>query len=163
MKAKILNPFLDATVSIIKEVSDISPKRGSIELKKNSVLLTGIAAIVGITGDLGGRVLIDFEVPTALKIASIMNMEEFTEINDLVRSTIQELANMISGRAITTLNNMGFTLDITPPTICEGKDTIISNTNLNVISVPFTSEIGSFIVNLAVIEIKDGFVFMDKN
>lgn len=152
MKAKILNPFLDSAISIIKEVSEISPKRGTLELKKNTVYLKGIAAIVGITGDLSGRMLIDFEIPTALKIASLMNMMEFTEINDMVRSTIQELANMISGRAITKLNNSGFSLDITPPTICEGKDTIITNSNLSVISIPFTSEIGDFYINLAVIE-----------
>ena len=152
MKANILNPFLDSAISIIKEVSNISPKRGTLELKKNTVYLNGIAAIVGITGDLSGRMLIDFDIPTALKISSVMNMTDFTEITDMVRSTIQELANMISGRAITTLNNSGFNLDITPPTICEGKDTLITNANLSVISIPFSSEIGDFYVNLAVIE-----------
>lgn len=152
MRADILNPFLEATVSLIKEMTDLNLKRGKLELQCDSVKILGIAAIVGITGDLSGRVLIDMEIQTALKLASIMNFEEFTEVNNLVRSTIQEVANMISGKAIMLLNNKGYNLDITPPTICEGKNTIITNRNAQLISVPFESEIGRIIIDLGIIE-----------
>lgn len=152
MDAKILNPFLEATVSIFREVTGTEAKRGPISLKTEIMKILGISSIIGITGDLSGRVLIDMSVNTAVQIASVMNQEQFTQIDDMVRATIQELANMISGRAITILNNMGYKLDITPPTICEGSETLISNRNLKILVVPFTTEYGEIVVNLGVME-----------
>lgn len=163
MEAKILNPFLEAIVSLLKEVTGTDAKRGELSLEKEIVKIKGMAAIIGITGDLSGRVLIDMSIPTALKIASVMNMEEFSKVDDMVRATIQELANMIAGRSVTKLNDMGFKLDITPPTICEGTDTTISNKNLEIIAVPFETDFGELVVDLGVVESgKVNPVFMDS-
>ena len=42
-----------------------------------------------------------------------------SEIDEMVRSAISELGNMISGNASTMLYNQGVRVDITPPKVIE--------------------------------------------
>lgn len=45
-----------------------------------------------------------------------------TEIDEMSKSAISELGNMISGNAGTLLYNQGVTVDITPPKIIESAE-----------------------------------------
>ncbi|MCJ8344568.1 chemotaxis protein CheX [bacterium] len=110
----------------------------------------GFAVIIGVTGDLEGRVIVDMSQATAIKFAEIMNMEEIGEFNDLVKSSMGEIGNMISGRAISKLQNEGGDFNITPPTLFEGENMIVSTPNaLPIIVVPLSVPFGHIDVNLA--------------
>jgi CheY-specific phosphatase CheX len=51
-----------------------------------------------------------------------MDMEPVTELNEMGRATLTELANMITGQAVTKLHNLGFKFDLTPPAIITGEN-----------------------------------------
>ncbi|MBB6479149.1 CheY-specific phosphatase CheX [Spirochaeta isovalerica] len=96
MRVEYINPFVESAYSIMKEVLNTEVTRGDLYLKKSSQPVMGVAAIVGLAGDVEGRVLFDMDEKTAIEISSVMNAEELTEIDDLVKATITELANMIT-------------------------------------------------------------------
>lgn len=49
-----------------------------------------------------------------------------SEFDDMARSAISELGNMVMGNAATILSNNNVMIDITPPTIITGTTTIES-------------------------------------
>jgi chemotaxis protein CheX len=114
MRVEYINPFVEAAYNILNEVLGTEIIRGNLFLKSSSRSVMGVAAIVGLAGEVEGRVLFDMKKETALKIASVMNMEELTQIDDLVKATITELANMITAQAVTKLHELGFRFDLTP-------------------------------------------------
>jgi chemotaxis protein CheX len=64
---------------------------------------------------------------TALAVASGMNGEELKVLDDLVKATITELANMITAQAVTKLHDLGFKFDLTPPALFTGDNMEIAN------------------------------------
>ncbi|MDR0323322.1 MAG: chemotaxis protein CheX [Treponema sp.] len=129
MRVEYINPFVEATFNVLKEVLNCEVKRGEIYLKPTSMAIMGVAALVGLAGDVEGRVLFDMKKESALHIAGAMNGENFTVLDELGKATIQELANMITAQAVTKLHDLGFKFDLTPPALFTGENMEVS-TNL---------------------------------
>jgi chemotaxis protein CheX len=129
MRVEYINPFVEAAFSVLKEVMNTEVKRGEIYLKPTTMSIMGVAALVGLAGDVEGRVLFDMSKETALHVAGAMNQDTFTTLGELGRATIQELANMITAQAVTKLHDLGFKFDLTPPALFTGDNMEVS-TNL---------------------------------
>jgi chemotaxis protein CheX len=152
MRVEYINPFVESAYSILKEVLDTKITRGELYLKATSQPVLGVTAIVGLAGDVEGRVLIDMSEDTAMKIASAMNNEAFKELNELAKATITELANMIVAQAVTKLSELGFVFDLTPPTIFTGKNMEITNFDVEALIVPIEMTEGKIEINVALRE-----------
>jgi len=129
MRVEYINPFVESAFNVLKEVLNTSVKRGEIYLKPTSMSIMGVAALVGLAGDVEGRVLFDMTRESALFVAGTMNGEKFTTLDELGKATIQELANMITAQAVTKLHDLGFKFDLTPPALFTGDNMEVS-TNL---------------------------------
>lgn len=150
MRVEYINPFTEAAYNILTQVLDGEVKRGDLYLKSNCMPVKGVAAIVGLAGDVEGRVVFDMTAETALKVASTMNSEKLTEFDELVRATITELANLITAQAVTKLHDLGFRFDLTPPAIVTGENMEISNTDMEALIVPMEVQEGMIEINVAI-------------
>ncbi|MBQ7612970.1 MAG: chemotaxis protein CheX [Spirochaetaceae bacterium] len=150
MRVEYINPFTEAAYNILSQVLDGEIKRGDLYLKSNCTSVMGVAAIVGLAGDVEGRVLFDMSPDTALKIASAMNQEQLTVLDELVRATITELANLITAQAVTKLHDLGFRFDLTPPALFTGEKMEISNNNMEALIVPMDLPQGRIEINVAI-------------
>ena len=99
-----------------------------------------------------GRVLFDMDKPTALKVASVMNGEELKVMDELVKATITELANMITAQAVTKLHELGFKFDLTPPAIFTGENMEVSDQDVEALIVPMETAQGKLEINVAIRE-----------
>jgi chemotaxis protein CheX len=131
MRVEYINPFVEAAFNVLREVLQTDVKRGDLYLKSTTMQIQGVAALVGLAGDVEGRVLFDMTKETALYVASGMNGEKMTVLDDMVKATITELANMITAQAVTKLHDLGFKFDLTPPALFTGDNMEITN-NLEV-------------------------------
>jgi chemotaxis protein CheX len=156
MRVEYINPFVEATYSVLQEVTQLDVKRGDLYLKNSSMKIMGVAALVGLAGDVEGRVLFDMTKQTALKIVEIMNGgEKFTTLDEMAKATITELANMITGQAVTKLHSLGFKFDLTPPALFSGENMEISNTlavEALIVPMDLGSDIGRVEVNVVIRE-----------
>ncbi|GMO30951.1 MAG: chemotaxis protein CheX [Termitinemataceae bacterium] len=145
MRVEYINPFVEATFNVLKEYLvpvNADVKRGDLFLKEASMQIMGVAALVGLAGDVEGRVLFDMSKETALKVAGAMNGgETFTALDEMVKATITELANQIAAQAVTKLHELGFKFDLTPPALFSGEHMEISN-NLKVEALIVPMEMG---------------------
>ncbi|OGH55547.1 MAG: hypothetical protein A3G34_00525 [Candidatus Lindowbacteria bacterium RIFCSPLOWO2_12_FULL_62_27] len=154
MKVEYLNPFLDASRSVIQELGLGRATVGKIEIAPNPHGSGGLLSMIGITGRLTGRVLYDMNESTAINIAGVMMGETLPELTQMARSAIGEFTNMISGNAATILKERGFAVDITPPTVITGGQmTLTDFGEMNVtLVVPLILNKGVVTVNLAIKE-----------
>ena len=156
MRVEYINPFVESAHSVLAEVLQVEVNRGELYLKSTAAPVLGVAAIIGLAGDVEGRVLLDMSRETAVQIASgmlkSMDMEPISELNEMGRATITELANMITGQAVTKLHNLGFKFDLTPPALVTGDNMEISNTNVEALIVPMELPHGKIEINVAIRE-----------
>jgi chemotaxis protein CheX len=144
-----VNPFVSSALEILEEVLSGRIDAGVIRLSPAPVSSRGVTAIVGVTGEGEGRVLFDMSRETALAIATEMNQEAQIDLGGLAKDSLSELASMMTGRAITVLNDRGHRLRVSPPTLIAGDNVTISNTELETLVVPLSTSCGEVIVNVA--------------
>ena len=156
MRVEYINPFVESAYNILTEVLQVDVKRGDLYLKSTASPVLGVAAIIGLAGDVEGRVLLDMNRATAIKVASgmlqSMDMDPIEELNEMGRATITELANMITGQAVTKLHDLGFAFDLTPPALVTGDNMEISNANVEALIVPMEMPQGKMEINVAIRE-----------
>jgi chemotaxis protein CheX len=148
MRVEYINPFVEAAVQILKETVSDDVKRGQLFLKPSLSPMLGVVVIVGLAGQVSGRVIIDMSKETALKIASKMNNEEMKEFDEMVSATLTELANMITGQAVTKLHTLGFQFDLTPPALLTGEKLQVSDNKIEALVVPIEIPQGKIEINV---------------
>ena len=152
MRVEYINPFVEAAFNVLREVLQSDVQRGELYLKAASQPILGVATIVGLAGDVEGRVLFDMDQSTALAIASTMNGEQLPSLDELGKATITELANMITAQAVTKLFDLGFKFDLTPPAIFTGDNLQGTDTEVEALIVPIDTGMGKIEINVAVRE-----------
>lgn len=152
MRVEYINPFVESAFNILKEVLNADVKRGELYLKSTTMPVLGVAALVGLAGDVEGRVLFDMSKQTALAVASTMNGEQLTTMDELVKATVTELANMITAQAVTKLHDLGFRFDLTPPALFTGENMEVSDHEVEALIVPMETPQGKIEINVAIRE-----------
>jgi chemotaxis protein CheX len=145
-----INPFLMASTKILKDMCFVDAKIGKPFVKEPVFLDNTLVILIGITGAMKGQVMIAFEHDIACDIASKMIMMPITQLDDMSRSAISELGNMILGNTATIFSTKGIEIDITPPTVGSGTMSFTTNYATN-ICIPLEYENNKRIeINIAI-------------
>lgn len=139
VNADYINPFLMASTKVLKDMMMLDSKVGKPHLSDLNFDCSSFLIMLGVTGEMKGKVILDFKKEVALDIASKMCMMPITEMSELAQSAVCELCNMILGNAATIFSTKGIGIDITPPTVCQGNVTFSSAPATN-ICVPIIYE-----------------------
>jgi chemotaxis protein CheX len=150
MKSEYIHPFVEAAVKVLGEITGGKVSRGAVALRTSLVTTQGIASLVGVFGEAEGRMLLDMSRETARRLASLMNRQEMEDEEELVPATVNELANIIAGRAVSDMANQGRSFNITSPTLFSGREMNVFNTTLETVVIPLDTEQGQVIINLAI-------------
>jgi chemotaxis protein CheX len=105
--------------------------------------------MVWVTGDIEGRIIIDLDPETAVRVAGKMAGADLPESELLVKETACELANQIIGNAITALNDQGFHFRVHPPVMHESAEGIKSSEDTEALVMCFETPVGSVFMNIA--------------
>ncbi|SHJ04419.1 chemotaxis protein CheX [Geosporobacter subterraneus DSM 17957] len=153
MKAELINPFIKASKDILMQMAMIPFELGKIYLKESPFMAQNVAILIGVTGGLKGQVIINMGEETAKKIASgMMGGMPVDSFEEIAKSAISELGNMIMGNTATLLYNEGITIDITPPTLLTGEKLSVSNGHLKTLCIPLISDGAVIEIEIAVKE-----------
>lgn len=153
MDAKLINPFVNATVNVLKTMAATNPVPGKPSLKQGNKTWGVVTGLIGMASDgVSGNMVISFEDKCIFAILKNMLMEEFTTVDQAVVDAVGEITNMISGGAKKDLSEMGFTINMATPVVLTGKDIELTQLcKAPTLVMPFTTEAGLFVVeaNLA--------------
>lgn len=148
-------PFVRASNNVFKEMLDLNIHKGQAETEGDSFISQGFTVMVGLIGGWEGWFFLDMSHETAIKLASLMVGEDYHDVeNEEVLLAGAEIANIISGNAITDLNNIhsGLNLRLTPPSVFAGKDISMFNVRLNACSILLQTDAGNVKLNVVMKE-----------
>jgi len=149
MKAEFVNPFLEATVSVLEKMASLEAIPGRPFLKKDSSASGDVSGIVGITGEAEGSLCITFSRGCILYTISRMLGEEQKEINEDVKDAVGELTNMISGDSRRRMQGIGHTFQGSIPSVVSGPGHEVKHiTKGPILSIPFGTQGGNFVVEV---------------
>jgi len=112
-------------------------KIGRNFLKKSSFGRYYFGILVGLTGKIRGQAIFSMNKNVALTAASgMMGGLNLTELDEMSKSALSELTNMILGNTATLLYNRGVGVEITPPSFLMGENMQISPSKMKTICIP---------------------------
>lgn len=148
MDTKLLLPLIHACSEIFNEYLKETPEISETTDEKHNKT-QGVIILVGVTGSLKGRFIIDIDSDTAWHISELI-MRGDVDANDreLIESAIAEFGNIVAGRTSSILNELGQSVRLTPPTVVCGNDVEILDKSTNVLSAKITTSIGELLLTL---------------
>jgi len=151
VKVEFINPFANAVLTVLEKEVPADWTRGQLSLRPSPFEGHDMNVIIGVAGDVEGQVVLTMSNATAKNIVSTMMGETVTELDELGKSAIGELGNMITGNASIALAENGYRSVLTPPSVIQGKELIVT-TVMPVLSIPMRSEMGDVTVCVALRE-----------
>lgn len=153
LKEELIKPFLKSSTEILSQIANFQVTHKEPYVKKELKLQDNIGVIIGITGSIKGQAVISFTEDTAKKIASnMMGGMPIAVLDDIAKSAVCELGNLILGNAAVGLYNHGASIDITPPSILIGKEMTYSTANSGIICIPLEAKEDNMELNIIIKE-----------
>jgi len=149
MRMEIIQPFINSADAVLAEALHCATHIGDLSMDEHPYQRQGLAARVAITGEIEGRVIIDVEPGTALRVANQLAGSELPICDELVRETVCELANLVIGNAVTTLNDRGFQFKVHPPEFDSSPEGLKGSEDTEAIVLRFETDAGQINVNIA--------------
>jgi len=149
MKMELIQPFINAAVCVLAETLHCSTRITDVTMEEETYRKKGLAAEVAISGDIEGRVIFDMLPPTAARVASHLAGSEVPETDDMVRETVCEIANLVIGNAVTSLNDQGFRFKIHPPELHAAEQGLAGNEDTEALVMCFDTPAGDVFMNIA--------------
>lgn len=149
MRMELIQPFINSADAVLAETLHCQTKIGDVSMDEEIYRRKGVAAIVVIHGDIEGRVIFDLAPGTAMKVAGALAGGEIEESDAIVKETICELANLVIGNAVTSLNDQGFRFKIAPPEIHSAETGMKSTEDTEALVMCFDTPSGSVFMNIS--------------
>jgi chemotaxis protein CheX len=152
VKVELINPFVKAAIDVLRSELGKDVERGKLRLETGGNASHDIAVLIGMTGDCKGFVLYGMNLDTGKGIVGKMMGQECDEFDELARSGIAEIGNVITGGASRGLSETGYHCNITPPTLIVGQNTSIATLDIPRVALPIKTICGEIEIHLALKE-----------
>jgi chemotaxis protein CheX len=149
MKMELIQPFINAADAVLAETLQCPTRIGDVTMDEEAYRRKGVASLVTIIGDIEGRIIFDIDQPTAAKVAAYLAGGPMPESEETARETVCELANMVIGSAVTSLNDQGFRFKISPPTVHVDEEGEGSTEDQEALVMSFDTDKGNVFMNIA--------------
>lgn len=143
--------FVMATVQVLKTELGSQVER-SASMESSLASRGDISVLVGVTGGLRGTMVLSMSQEAARLVIGAMIGEPAGEMDEMGKSAVAELGNMIAGLATVQLEQRGFQSDITPPSVVTGQNTAISTSGTEAVVVPLSTSFGLISLHVALKE-----------
>lgn len=150
VREQLLEPFISAASLTLSELAQTEPAVRSVYRTALPRTLGDISAVLGLTAEGDGVLVLSFPARTAVALAGRV----FSEVNqvpddDLVRDCMGEVANVIAGQAKTLLAETPYQLVLATPSVLSGAGLEFgSRPDAKGLVVVFGSDVGDFALQL---------------
>ncbi|MCP3941226.1 MAG: chemotaxis protein CheX [Desulfobacteraceae bacterium] len=149
MDVTLINPFINATLSVLETMAFITVTVGKPYVKKDNVAVGDVTGILGLTGVANGTIAVTFEEKCILAIVSNMFGETMETLNEDITDAVGELTNMISGQARKELEVIGKEFKAAIPSVVTGRNHSIRHYSEGPkIAIPFSTDGGDFTIEV---------------
>jgi chemotaxis protein CheX len=149
MKMELIQPFINSADAVLAESLRGTITVSSLSMLEEAYRRRGPAAVVLVTGDIEGRIIFDLDTDTAVRVATRLNDTELGVSGELVQETIKEIANLIIGNAVTSLNDQGFHFHVHPPETHTAETGASGNEDTEALVMCFDTASGAIYMNIA--------------
>ena len=149
MKMELIQPFINAADAVLSQGLQGATRVDHLAMEEEGYRRKGVAGMISLSGDIEGRIILDLEAQTAVRVASHYAGAELPESDGLIKETIFELANQIVGNAVCALNDQGFKFRVHPPLLLSSEEGDKTSEDVEAQMMCFATTLGTVFMNVA--------------
>ncbi len=150
MDVRYINPFIASVKNVFKTMLATEVTVSKPIIKGQGEASADVSAVIGLSGDATGCVVLSFPMHTAVTVASKFAGVQMTATHEAFSDALGELANMVAGHAKAGLE--GLNLNISLPTVVIGREHLVSQSKLAPrLALPCDSTLGRFCVEVVMV------------
>ena len=150
MDVRFINPFVASVKHVYKTVLGVDIVVGRPLIKSADAAGADVSAIIGLSGDAAGSVVLAFPMLTAVKSASTFTGTEITQNHEGFTDALGELAQRVVSEAKAQLDELN--VAISSPDVVVGRERIASQARPTpMLGIPCDSSLGRFAVEVALV------------
>ena len=115
MNMELIQPFINSLDAVISETMGCTARIADVTMEQGSYQRSGVAALVILSGDIQGRIILDMDTDAAGQAASDLAGIAGNPTEETAREIVCELTNMVIGNSVTQLNDRGYKFKVHPP------------------------------------------------
>lgn len=125
MNMELIQPFINSLDAVISETMHCTAHVADVTMEDGSYQRTGVAALVVLSGDIEGRIILDMDAATASQVASDLSEIVGVPTEETTREIVCELTNMVIGNSVTQLNDRGYKFKVHPPELYLDRKSVV--------------------------------------
>jgi len=142
-------PFVKSVQNVFETMLQLPVQIGQPELKSPGESGHDVSAIIGMSGDVDGSVVLSFPTATAERVVAIFTGTEIQAGHEDFADAVGELVNMVSGGAKAQF--AGKEVSISCPSVVIGEShQVYGRKDVVAISIPCESDCGQFNVEVSI-------------
>ena len=151
MDVRYINPFIMAVKNVFKSMVATDIHIGKLEiLKANAEPRTDVSAVIGLSGDVAGCVVLSLPMQTAITTAGKFAGVEVSPDHPDFSDALGKLANNVAEQSKAQLN--GLSVSISLPSVIVGREHIVAQSRQQPrLSLPCNSDLGRFYVEVSMV------------
>jgi len=139
VRALFIDAFADSAAAVVASRLGAPVRRGKPSGGSPSHAVSGVAALVGLTGELQGRLMLDLDPPAAATLCGPARGRQRSAAG---------LAEEVTARALAVLRGEGVRVDATPPMVFTGRNLEVTTSRMETVAVPIAVREGMLVVSL---------------
>lgn len=125
MAEDVIRPFVVSALQVIEQVAQVRPVLGGTAYRPLSETTDRFRVVIEFFGEMTGDVVLGLREQVALRLVSaMMGGWELPGLDEMGKSAISELGNMIGGNACVLLSNEGRIVNLAPPRLLVPGDVL---------------------------------------
>lgn len=151
MDVRFINPFIASTKTVFKTMVATEITIGKpIIIKANEEQTADVSAVIGMSGDAVGCVVLSLPMTTACNIATKFAGVPLSQEHPDFSDALGELANMVAGQAKAKFE--GLNVSISLPSVIVGKEHVVSQSKAKPrLALPCACSLGDFTVEVVLV------------
>ncbi|GMV66103.1 MAG: hypothetical protein AMXMBFR75_19000 [Candidatus Hinthialibacteria bacterium] len=150
MKSKFIDSFLEAAADILHSTIGMEVHPATHRADEGRFPVADVCVVLKIHGYQNGRVIYGFSMPSALGIAGkMMGCATPLVLDEISRSAIAELGNMMAAYAVSCFERLGIRIDISTPAVMDGDSMESLSLSSDAQAVPLLADTNEQIVWVA--------------
>lgn len=149
MDQSYIIPFVKSVQNVFETMLQLPVQIGQPELKHSGDSGYDVSAIIGMTGDVEGAVVLSFPTATAERIVAIFTGAELDAGHEDFADAVGELVNMVSGGAKAQFPGKEVTISC-PSVVVGTNHQVYGRKDVVAICIPCESDCGPFNVEISI-------------
>jgi len=149
MDPALITPFIKSVQNVFATMLQLPVEVEQPSIKDGNTATYDVSAIIGMSGDCVGSVVLSFEEESALRIVALFTGCEVTADSGDFTDAVGELVNMISGGAKALFEGRKASIS-TPSVVLGARHVISSQRDMPVIVLPCVTDCGRFAIEIAI-------------